>query len=124
MCMTSRAPKPAVVDVPKVAQTKKSIEELVAKATAGKIEDAAVTLFDAILQHAYAGRASDIHLEPWEEGGKVRIRIDGILHDEFVLDVDVHAQLIARLKILTRMRIDEHKAPQDGRFEFQCACAS
>lgn len=98
--------------------THKEIEELVAKATAGKIEDAAVTLFDAILQFAHGGGASDIHLEPWEEGGKVRVRVDGILHDEFSLGPEVHIQLIARLKILTRMRIDEHKAPQDGRFEF------
>ncbi|MEK7665268.1 MAG: GspE/PulE family protein [Patescibacteria group bacterium] len=107
-----------VIQTKKVAPIKKAIEELVAKATAGEIGDAAVTLFDAIMQFAYAGRASDVHLEPWENGGKVRIRIDGILHDEFALDPYVHIQLIARLKILTRMRIDEHKAPQDGRFDF------
>ena len=64
--------QPTVTAVPKVALTHKAIEELVAKATAGKIEDAAVTLFDAIMQFAHGGGASDVHLEPWRKGQSAR----------------------------------------------------
>ena len=98
---------------------KQAVEKLVALAAKKHAEDAVVDLFTTLAQYAYGLRASDIHLEPWEAHAKVRLRIDGILHDDFEIPMDIHIQLIARLKILTAMRTDEHHAPQDGRFKFE-----
>ena len=98
--------------------TKADIDKLVASATKEENENAAVTLFEQLMIFGHSSRASDVHLEPWKDHAIARIRIDGILHDEFTLEPSLHAQLIARLKILTRMRTDEHHAPQDGRFKF------
>lgn len=99
--------------------TKTDIEALIAKATGEKAKDsAAVDLFAQLMIFAHSARASDVHLEPWKGTAKIRTRVDGILYDQFVLETEVHARVIARLKILTRMRTDEHHAPQDGRFQF------
>ncbi len=98
--------------------SKKDVEDLIVKATAGTTSDAAIRLFEMIMIFAHAARASDVHLEPWKDHAIIRIRIDGILHDEFTLDTALHTQLVARIKILTRMRTDEHHGPQDGRFKF------
>lgn len=101
-----------------VGPKREAIETLILDAGKRHAEDAVVHLFTTLAQYAYGMRASDIHLEPWEGGSKVRLRIDGILHDNFEIPTEIHVQLIARLKILTRMRTDEHHAPQDGRFKF------
>ena len=98
--------------------TKADIDKLIANATKGDSKDAAVLLFEQLMIFAHSSRASDVHLEPWKDHAVARIRVDGILHDEYTLDPSLHVQLIARLKILTRMRTDEHHAPQDGRFKF------
>lgn len=99
--------------------TKEHIESMIEKATGEKAnDDAAVKLFEQLMIFAHASRASDVHLEPWKEQAEVRVRVDGILHDQFALPLDLHAHVVARLKILTRMRTDEHRAPQDGRFQF------
>lgn len=98
--------------------SKKELEQLVVEAEKPHAQNAVVDLFAALAHYAYAKRASDIHIEPWEKYSFVRLRIDGILHDELQCAPAVHTQLVARLKILTRMRTDEHHAPQDGRFKF------
>lgn len=97
---------------------KSVVEDLIAKAQAGKSTDGVIKLFETLMIFAHSARASDVHMEPWKEEAIVRIRVDGILHDEFHIQNDLQQQLIARLKILTRMRTDEHHAPQDGRFKF------
>lgn len=78
-----------------------------------------IELVDQLMIYSYQKRASDIHIEPIV-GSKslIRLRIDGILEDEFVLDFAAHERIIARLKVMTDMRSDEHRAPQDGRFAF------
>ena len=105
----------------KVAQvvTKQEIEERIKSASLDGAHDAAVTVFNSIMSFAQGARASDVHLEPEEAEAIVRIRIDGILHDMFKVPLELHRQMIAVLKILTRMRTDEHRAPQDGRYEFE-----
>jgi len=110
----------ALVNKPKptTKADKKAVEECLRQAQTGTNREAVVKLFDQIMIYAHLCRASDIHLEPWKENGLARIRIDGILHDEFQFDSAIYLQLIARLKILTKMRTDEHRAPQDGRFKF------
>jgi type II secretory ATPase GspE/PulE/Tfp pilus assembly ATPase PilB-like protein len=111
--------QPPVIEVdPKDLPKKEDVVAMIEKATTGDDSDAAIKLFDILMIYAHAARASDVHFEPWKDHGLVRIRIDGILHDEFPMNSALHAQIIARMKILTRMRTDEHHAPQDGRFKF------
>ena len=97
---------------------KEDVELLLEAAKGGKSQDAVTKFLDAVMRFAYLQRASDVHLEPEEDKAFVRFRVDGILHDLFELTHDLHAQVVAVLKILTLVRIDEHRAPQDGRFTF------
>lgn len=81
------------------------------------IEDAPVTKIVAtILRYATEGVASDVHIEPMRENVRVRFRIDGVLHTSLILPNKVHLAVIARIKILSNMRLDEKRKPQDGRF--------
>lgn len=86
--------------------------------TADKIvEDAPITKMVAvILKHATEGLASDIHIEPSRDKLRVRFRVDGVLHTSLILPMKVHESIIARIKILTNMQLDEKRKPQDGRF--------
>ena len=74
-----------------------------------------VNIVDWLLQHAFDQRASDIHIEPRREAGKVRFRIDGVLHDIYALPAPVTTAVVSRLKILGRMDVAEKRRPQDGR---------
>lgn len=78
-----------------------------------------IKILDTILEYAQAERASDIHLEAMEDSVIVRFRIDGILKDILDLPPQIHPPLVARIKILSSLKIDEHRTPQDGRFKFQ-----
>ncbi len=69
-----------------------------------------------ILRHAAEGGASDIHVEPTKEKSRVRFRVDGILHSSIFLPLRVHPAVVARIKILSNLKIDETRIPQDGRF--------
>lgn len=81
-------------------------------------EDAPVTrAVNTILEYAAKAKASDIHIEPWEGSLKVRFRIDGILQETMSLPPHIQAALISRIKILSELKIDEHRIPQDGRFD-------
>jgi len=81
------------------------------------IEEAPITKMVAvILKHATAGNASDIHIEPLKDKLKVRFRVDGILHTSLLLPINVHEAIVSRVKILTNMKLDEKRRPQDGRF--------
>jgi general secretion pathway protein E len=74
-----------------------------------------VAIVDWILQYAFEQRASDIHLEPRRETGKMRFRIDGVLHDVYELPAMIMTAVTARLKILGRLNVAEKRKPQDGR---------
>ncbi len=79
--------------------------------------DAPVTKIVAtILRYAVEGGASDIHVEPTPEKTRVRFRMDGELHTSLELPAKVHPAVVARIKILSQMRLDEKRKPQDGRF--------
>ncbi|MSR87881.1 MAG: type II/IV secretion system protein [Candidatus Zambryskibacteria bacterium] len=81
------------------------------------VEDAPVTKIVAtILSYASEGKASDIHIEPTRENVKVRFRVDGVLNTSLILPSKVHSAVVARVKILSSMRLDEKRKPQDGRF--------
>lgn len=76
-------------------------------------------IVSTLLEFAIKSRASDIHLEPQEDKTRVRYRIDGILHEKLILPKGVHEALVSRIKILSGMKIDEKRVPQDGRFNFK-----
>lgn len=76
-------------------------------------------IVNTILEFAVRGRASDIHIEPGEFKTRVRYRIDGILNEKLVLPKEIHDSLISRIKILSEMKIDEKRVPQDGRFGYR-----
>lgn len=81
------------------------------------VEDTPVTkLVTVILRHAIEGRASDVHIEPGREQLRVRYRLDGALYTSLFLPMSVHEAMISRVKILTRLKLDEKRKPQDGRF--------
>ncbi|MEK7134263.1 MAG: GspE/PulE family protein [Patescibacteria group bacterium] len=81
------------------------------------IEEAPITKIVAvILRHAIEGRASDIHIEPTADKVRVRFRVDGVMFTSLTLPSKVHSAIIARVKILTNLRLDEKRKPQDGRF--------
>ncbi|MFA6198442.1 MAG: GspE/PulE family protein [Patescibacteria group bacterium] len=73
-------------------------------------------MVNVILEHAVEGKASDVHIEPMAEETRVRYRIDGILHTSLLLPKAVHSSIIARIKVLSNLKIDETRVPQDGRF--------
>lgn len=84
------------------------------------VEEAPVTkISSVILRHAVEGGASDIHIEPGRDKLRVRFRVDGVLHTSLVLPLDVHLALITRIKVMTNLKIDESRIPQDGRFHAQ-----
>ncbi len=72
-----------------------------------------------LLSFAMKSMASDIHIDPLEDKTRIRYRIDGILHEKLVLPKSVHEAVISRIKILAKMKIDEKRIPQDGRFAFR-----
>lgn len=76
-----------------------------------------VKLVDWVLQFAFEQGASDIHLEPREEKGKVRFRIDGVLHTIYNMPANTLTAVISRIKILGRMNVAEKRRPQDGRLK-------
>ncbi|OGZ96743.1 MAG: hypothetical protein A3J10_03660 [Candidatus Sungbacteria bacterium RIFCSPLOWO2_02_FULL_54_10] len=81
------------------------------------VEDAPVTKMMAVmLRHAVEGRASDIHIEPTRANLRVRFRVDGVLYTSLLLPIDVHPAVVSRIKVMTNLKIDETRVPQDGRF--------
>ena len=90
-----------------------------ARLTSGVIREAPIAkIVSTILEFAIKARASDVHIEPLEQKTRVRYRIDGILYEKLVLPKSVHDSVISRIKILSHMKIDEKRLPQDGRFNF------
>lgn len=80
-------------------------------------EDApTIKIVSTILRYAVDGKASDVHIEPQPSGVRVRYRVDGELHTSVVLPLNTHRALVARVKVLASIRLDEMRKPQDGRF--------
>jgi type IV pilus assembly protein PilB len=88
---------------------KEKIEKIAEEAPISKV----VAL---IIKHAIEQRASDIHIEPGEKSTRVRYRVDGVLHTNLILPLRIHPAIISRIKILSNLKIDETRKPQDGRF--------
>jgi len=82
------------------------------------VEAPVAKIVSTILEYAVKARASDIHIEPQEENVRIRYRIDGILQEKYVLPRNVQDAVVSRIKILSSLKIDEKRVPQDGRFFF------
>ena len=82
-------------------------------------EEKIAEIVSHILDFAMRARASDVHVEPQEKSTRVRYRIDGILQEKLTIPKELHDSLISRIKILSGMKIDEKRIPQDGRFNFK-----
>ncbi|MDD4830917.1 MAG: GspE/PulE family protein [Candidatus Paceibacterota bacterium] len=91
-----------------------------AKSKKAKAEELPIIkIVDMIVKYAYENRASDIHISPMETGTQVRFRIDGILHNVLVLPKDIHGLIITRIKVMAKLRTDEHFSAQDGKFSLK-----
>jgi type IV pilus assembly protein PilB len=111
------------------AETKKALEEL-ARGPEKKLnaleralpaeaiteEAPIIKMVLVILRHAIEGNASDIHIEPGREQLNIRFRMNGVLYPSLSLPLKVHPSVVARIKILSGLKIDENRLPQDGRF--------
>lgn len=78
-----------------------------------------VRVVDTLLEYSILEKASDIHIEPSDQELTIRYRIDGILRKVMTLPKSIHAGIIARIKILSNLKLDEHRLPQDGRFKIK-----
>jgi type IV pilus assembly protein PilB len=78
-----------------------------------------IRIVDTLLKHAILQSASDIHIEPDDKEVHVRYRIDGVLHETMTLPKDTAAGIVARIKVLSNLKLDEHRIPQDGRFKIE-----
>ena len=98
---------------------KSSTEDVKKELAGGSLQISIIRLVDSLIATAFEARASDIHLDPEEDQIRVRFRIDGVLHDNFIFPKDLQSEIITRIKILSGMRTDEHQAAQDGRFKME-----
>jgi type IV pilus assembly protein PilB len=97
------------VEIPQVSSEVVNEESLVEEAPIIKI-------VAVIINHATEGDASDIHIESTGDKVKVRFRVDGVLHTSLVLPMNVYSGVVARIKILAKLKLDEKRKPQDGSF--------
>lgn len=93
----------------KVPRTAEEFERLAEEAPISKI-------VAVVLKHAVEGEASDVHIEPTQEKLRIRFRLSGVLHSSILLPIKIHPAVVARIKILANLKIDESRVPQDGRF--------
>lgn len=86
------------------------------------VQDSPITrALNTILEYAIKSRASDVHIEPLEKTLKIRCRVDGVLREVMQLPKSLEPALVSRVKILSNLKIDEHRTPQDGQFTVKIA---
>lgn len=108
--------KEALKETEQISKVKTFDQESIAKV----IKEAPIAkIVSTILEYAIKSRASDVHIEPQEDRVRVRYRIDGILYERLALPKAVQDAVISRIKILSDLKIDERRTPQDGRFNFK-----
>ena len=107
----------AMNEVRKTGAREEDSEEATLKKRAEELP--VIKIIDVLLKHAILQQASDIHIEPTEKEVIVRYRIDGILHDVMFLPKGILQAVVARIKVLSDLKLDEHRLPQDGRFKLE-----
>lgn len=107
-------------EVTKALDERKEDEQKIVAETRKRVsaEAPVARIVSTILEYAVKSRASDIHIEPQEENVRIRYRIDGILQEKYILPRNVLEAVASRIKILSALKIDEKRVPQDGRFFF------
>lgn len=105
-------------------KTKKNKNKAKKQISAGQVEEMAeeapiTKMVTVILKHAVDGNASDIHIEPTKDKLRVRFRLDGVLHSSLFLPIKVHLAIVARIKVLSNLKLDESRTPQDGRISLE-----
>lgn len=81
-------------------------------------ESSTIQIVDMLLKRGYKNKASDIHIEPSEDKTYVRFRIDGVMQDIINMPIKIHDLLVSRIKVMAKLRTDEHQIPQDGKLEY------
>jgi type IV pilus assembly protein PilB len=108
-----------VTEALREVSSENQVRTLVASRTGVIREEKVAEIVTHILGFAVKARASDVHIEPQERSTRVRYRIDGILQEKLTTPRELHDALVSRIKILSGMKIDEKRVPQDGRFNFK-----
>lgn len=113
-------------DLSSVGEAAQATQEEAAQKAEGDIktivQDSPISrALSTILEYAVKARASDIHIEPLEKSLKIRTRIDGVLREVMQLPKSIEPALVSRIKILSNLKIDEHRIPQDGQFTVRAA---
>ncbi len=108
----------------KAREEEEQIKELEHGEKQGKTEEISKAapvskIVSVILRHAVDGHASDIHIEPYQNESRIRYRVDGILHTSLTLPRSVHDAVVARIKVLASLKLDETRLPQDGRIRLE-----
>lgn len=100
------------IQIKKVGEHISKVEQELARG----IDISIINLIDCLLEKAHQSGASDIHIDPSSNEVRVRLRIDGVLQDFYKFPKTIHSEVISRIKVMARLRTDEHQATQDGRF--------
>jgi len=101
-----------ITEIQNEAKNISELEEKIKKS----LNASATELLEIILVGAIYLNSSDIHIEPTEENAKIRIRVDGVLHDLIILDLQIYKTLVSRIKLLSHLKLNVTNRPQDGRF--------
>ncbi len=104
-------------DEQKADRKPKNITQLTPTQNGGKDNFSIESLVNTFIEKAMFDRASDIHLDPTEKKVRVRIRIDGVLHELYTYPIEIHSTVVSRLKVLAQLDISEKRQPQDGSFQ-------
>lgn len=98
------------------------LKEQIQTAKNAKVQDAPVAkIVDLLIEYAYDNKASDIHIEPRRGDSLTRFRIDGIMHNVLIVSKALHEQIATRIKVLAKLRTDEHMSAQDGKMQVKLA---
>jgi type II secretory ATPase GspE/PulE/Tfp pilus assembly ATPase PilB-like protein len=92
------------------------LNSIIKKELAQETNISIINIIDHLIKRAYDIGASDIHIDPSEKSVRIRFRIDGVLEDAHPLPKSIHSEIISRIKVLSKLRTDEHQTTQDGRF--------
>ncbi|MBI2075579.1 MAG: type II/IV secretion system protein [Candidatus Harrisonbacteria bacterium] len=110
--------KPKAAAATRAGNNDRAIKAAIEEELAGDVAKISIIkLVDLLMEYAYFARASDVHIEPESGRIRVRLRIDGVMHDAFVFPKELQSEIITRIKVLSGLRTDEHQAAQDGRFK-------
>lgn len=95
------------------------LQEAMGTSTLSTDDAPTAKIVDLLITYAYQDKASDVHIEPQEDNSLVRFRIDGILHDVLHFDKRLHDRVLTRIKVLSKLRTDEHLSAQDGKMRIE-----